>query len=437
MKNNNASSIGTPQGVPHIPHNQSPNNSRQHHSGLTPTEQTFAQAALGTTGAGVVVTGVDTYRKDQRAESRHQLNLNTKAVEIRDAYQAGKITQTDAIYELKNLTLTDQQVVKHLRSVKKINLDPETDYCITEDWKLVPITTSKDGKIADPFFALTPNKAELSELNDLQGDLHEGRGIIKQQKADLSSESPLHPSFDEAIAIHDTAIKDTKNLQLFNASPEKGNLRATHESTSAIRDKAAQARTNVNDIMRDHNDNVPQHEVGNIIHPEKVSSRHHRGAGKGPIGSITNAFIENDLSQHIAEDSQHFNPDLSKNPVFIVSERGEGFDRPEQRLEEGVLVDKPFSSSSSSNTFSGSVMLFGLAAFLWAGFFYFRIKRLKAETLGVEESVFQGKDNKIITFENIIIQFKRNKLSFKEAKLLLINNFTFAEVVAEEILLKL
>ena len=82
-------------------------------------------------------------------------------------------------------------------------------------------------------------------------------------------------------------------------------------------------------------------------------------------------------------------------------------------------------------------MLFGLAAFLWAGFFYFRIKRLEAETLGVEESVFQGKDNKIITFENIIIQFKRNKLSFKEAKLLLINNFTFAEVVAEEILLKL
>lgn len=436
MNNNNASSIGIPQGVPHIPHNQSPNSSRKHQTGLTPTEQRLAQAALGTTGAGVAVTGVDTYRKDQRAERVDKLNINTKAVKIRNDYKKGVITQTDAIYELKNLTLTDQQVVKHLRSVEGNNLDPKTDYCITEDWKLVPITTSKDGKIDDPFLTRTPNKAELSELNNLQNSLHEGRGMVKQQKADLSSESPLHSFFDEAIAIHDTAIKETKDLQLFNASPEKGIPCATHKSTSAIRDKAVQARKHLNDIMRDQNDDVPQHEVGNIIYPEKASSRHHRGAGNGPLGSITNAFIENDLSQHIAEDSQHINPDLSKNLVFIVSERGEKFERQERRLEEGVLVDKPF-SSSSSNTFSGPVMLFGLAASLWAAFFYFRIRRLEAETLGVEESVFQGKDNKIITFENIIMQFKENKLSFKEAKLLLINNFTFAEVVAEEILLKL
>ena len=437
-----SSAMGGQQGAPHIPHNPTPRANSQ-----PKPEFTLAERIVGTSAVGFSATtaGVATYEAHQNAKYKRltlDLEIKGKIGEVRDKFNDGQYEEQDAIYQLRNLDVPDHKIAEHLKSAQKKGFDSKLDYTIVNS-KMVPIETSKDGRIVHP---ITKNRGAINELNNTRSYCHEEVGIFKQYKKDLSKDSHLHSFVDDALKTNENVIEEIKILQLVNTSENEVDSHATYSAGKALMEKTTKAREKLVTAIGENKQGLAQHELTNIIPSGKFSSQQHQGPGKGPVGSITNAFLEKSQALFIDDNSKAINYSIAKNPVCVVSERVEGFDTRKQMIEEKIFVEKPL---SSLNTFHASFILLGLSSVLWATWLYLRNERLRRDARTFQEKdskneglrrdarTFQEKDSKIATLNHIIQKFKRNELSFKEANELLMNHFNFTKPVAQELLLKL
>ena len=351
---------------------------------------------------------------------------------IRDDFNDGRINERDAIYKFKVLGCGDQDILFHLKSTGKYEINPETNFAIVGT-KMVEVKTSHRNQIQHEF---SGNKIQLSKLNEMQEALNGQKDYFIEYKTKLPEDHHLQIPVNAVIETHTAAIEKLKTVQRINLSEDRIDPQITAASANGVMDGTAQITKEAQTAILDHKrtTNVSQKQQVAVTPSENPRSSRQRRPGKGSTASITDAFLQKDQIIGVNDESKtdyskSTDYSLSNNSVYVLSEKTERFDTPTQSLGEGIPLGRPISSFTA---FGPTISLFGLSTLLWIIYFYLRKKRLDGE-----KSEFQEKDIKIAGFNDIIIKFKSKELCLEDAQLLLIRKFDFTESGAREVLLKL
>ena len=443
FNNNRASALNQQQIIPPATPNPPPTPK------TTPrfsTELVLQTVATGASVTTVGVVGFEAYQNVQLRKKEYNLKVKGKAEKIRDSFYKGHINEETAIYKLKNLDLTDQDVVYHLTSTGKYDQSEKATYAIA-DKKLVRVKTSDDLKMEHP---PSGNKEQLDILNEMQGVLHAVDAGYTDFKQKLPDDHPLHPVVDNVLNKHKTSIPQMKVVQCENLSQEKVDTKLTAKVANGIMEDTAfvteEARSAINLQIKAEKGTQQEQEVVVSPHKEPRSPRQKK-SGTGKTASITEAFLQKDKIIDVDDGAK---TDYCKvltdgNPSSSVSERTEKVNTPKQFMGESIPQGRAI---SCSETPPPSVILFGMSIVLWIVYFYFRNTRLEEEKnirlkqekkTRVEQakSEFQEKERTLANFNNIIKKVKSKELCFEEAQLLLIQRFDLTQSAAAEILLKI
>ena len=371
-------------------------NATAHAMGPTSCEKIVAGAAVVTGGTGVV-----SVKKQVQHSKATEARENALAIiKIRTECEKGRIAVETAIESFRDLNVGKVGILKHLERARKIN--NYKNYILENDNARYVLKRSADKGSLDK----TSHPELMREVNLA------GKSISKSKEAtqDLPNKFPSEQQEYAESEINKTLESCKKGEeQVENVQIELSGYPVTESQADSVAEKVTEVIKTAETIQAQQENcttSLTQEELPCLPPLPK-------GPRRGRYGSITESFL------HIGSETMSGGSSslrgLSEEICMATPEYKIGL------TPQGTALPKPQTSINTSFPPS-AIILFSISFVLAVSAFIMRSQRLKRE-----EKLFVG----------VLYRYASNRLSFLEAKRILIEDFNFTENHALEILQKI